>query len=199
MAAYYVNKFKDPCRPVNTSVYERSGYVGGRSQDNMFRVHFKISNPVATSSSSENATTNFDATAPAENKDKGLFALKPMNCPGHCLIFASEERSYRTLPWRVADFSVLHRNEASGALSGLTRVRKFQQDDGHIFCTFDQVNRELEGMFDFMTYVYALFGFPSNSNFPLVRIHIWGSWRTGIGRRSNSSKRCRLSEGTIGC
>ncbi len=129
-------------------------------QDNTFRVPFKISNPVATSSSSENATTNFDATAPAENKDKGLFALKPMNCPGHCLIFASEERSYRTLPWRVADFSVLHRNEASGALSGLTRVRKFQQDDGHIFCTFDQVNRELQGMFDFMTYVYALFGLP---------------------------------------
>lgn len=129
-------------------------------QDGMFRVPFKISNPVATSSSSENATTNIDATAPAENKDKGLFALKPMNCPGHCLMYASEERSYRSLPWRVADFSVLHRNEASGALSGLTRVRKFHQDDGHIFCTVDQVNRELEGIFDFMTYVYARFGFP---------------------------------------
>ena len=83
-----------------------------------------------------------------------------MNCPGHCLMFASEERSYRTLPWRVADFSVLHRNEASGALSGLTRVRKFQQDDAHIFCTVDQVTSELQGMFDFMTYVYNLFGFP---------------------------------------
>lgn len=167
-------------------------------QDDMFRVPFKISNPVAASSTSENATTTIDATAPAENKDKGLFALKPMNCPGHCLMFASEERSYRTLPWRVADFSVLHRNEASGALSGLTRVRKFQQDDGHIFCTVDQVTRELEGMFDFMTYVYSLDS-PSNSNFPLILIHTWGSWRIGIGRRSNSSKRCRLSEETIGC
>lgn len=54
----------------------------------------------------------------------------------------------------------MYRNEASGALSGLTRVRKFQQDDGHIFCTVDQVTKELEGMFDFMTYVYVLFGFP---------------------------------------
>ena len=52
--------------------------------------------------------------------------LKPMNCPGHCLIFRHRERSYRELPWRVADFGVLHRNEASGALHGLTRVRKFQ-------------------------------------------------------------------------
>jgi threonyl-tRNA synthetase len=75
-------------------------------------------------------------------------------------MFASEERSYPALPWRVADFSVLHRNEASGALSGLTRVRKFQQDDAHIFCTIDQVGDELQGMFDFMTHVYSLFGFP---------------------------------------
>ena len=64
-----------------------------------------------------------------------------MNCPGHCLIFGSRERSYRELPLRVADFGVLHRNEASGALSGLTRVRRFQQDDAHIFCTLDQVGR----------------------------------------------------------
>lgn len=57
------------------------------------------------------------------------WALKPMNCPGHCLIFRHRERSYKELPIRMADFGVLHRNEASGALSGLTRVRKFQQDD----------------------------------------------------------------------
>jgi len=94
------------------------------------------------------------------DKNKDLFALKPMNCPGHAIMFASEERSYRNLPWRIADFSVLHRNEASGALSGLTRVRKFQQDDGHIFCTAEQVPAELRGMLTFMTYVYGLFGFP---------------------------------------
>lgn len=63
--------------------------------------------------------------------------LKPMNCPGHCLIFKNSAHSYRELPIRYADFGVLHRNELSGALSGLTRVRRFQQDDAHIFCRQD--------------------------------------------------------------
>ena len=71
--------------------------------------------------------------------DKEKFAMKPMNCPGHCLIFDARERSYKELPIRMAEFGVLHRNEASGALSGLTRVRRFVQDDAHIFCTPDQV------------------------------------------------------------
>jgi len=71
--------------------------------------------------------------------EKDQWALKPMNCPGHCLLFAHRERSYRELPMRIADFGVLHRNEASGALTGLTRVRRFQQDDTHIFCREDQV------------------------------------------------------------
>ena len=72
--------------------------------------------------------------------EKQKWALKPMNCPGHCIMFGHRERSYRELPIRMADFGVLHRNEASGALNGLTRVRKFQQDDTHIFCTQDQVS-----------------------------------------------------------
>ena len=71
--------------------------------------------------------------------DKEKFGLKPMNCPGHCLIFDSDIRSWRDLPLRLADFGVLHRNELSGALSGLTRVRRFQQDDAHIFCALEQV------------------------------------------------------------
>lgn len=69
------------------------------------------------------------------------FGLKPMNCPAHCLMFAQSKRSYRELPMRLADFGVLHRNEFSGALHGLTRVRRFQQDDAHIFCTPAQVRR----------------------------------------------------------
>ena len=63
-----------------------------------------------------------------------VHGLKPMNCPGHCLIFKNKVHSYRELPIKLADFGVLHRNELSGALSGLTRVRRFQQDDAHIFC-----------------------------------------------------------------
>ena len=73
--------------------------------------------------------------------EKEQFALKPMNCPGHCLMFGSRTRSWRELPLRFADFGVLHRNELSGALSGLTRVRRFQQDDAHIFCMRSQVNK----------------------------------------------------------
>ncbi|KAL9635342.1 MAG: hypothetical protein Q9164_003523 [Protoblastenia rupestris] len=92
--------------------------------------------------------------------EKRKWALKPMNCPGHCIMFGHRERSYRELPLRMADFGVLHRNEASGALNGLTRVRKFQQDDTHIFCTQDQITQEIEGLFDFLKCVYGLFGFP---------------------------------------
>lgn len=91
--------------------------------------------------------------------EKESYALKPMNCPGHCILFKSRERSYRELPWRVADFGVIHRNEFSGALSGLTRVRRFQQDDAHIFCTEDQIETEIEGVFDFLQTLYGLFGF----------------------------------------
>jgi tRNA synthetase class II (G, H, P, S and T)/anticodon tRNA-binding protein len=84
--------------------------------------------------------------------------MKPMNCPGHCLIFASKERSYRELPLRMAEFGVLHRNEASGALSGLTRVRRFIQDDSHIFCREDQIGPEISGLFDFLEVVYGKLG-----------------------------------------
>lgn len=91
--------------------------------------------------------------------EKETFGLKPMNCPGHCLMFKARERSYRELPWRVADFGAIHRNEFSGALSGLTRVRRFQQDDAHIFCTQDQIEQEIENIFDFLKFMYGVFGF----------------------------------------
>lgn len=91
--------------------------------------------------------------------EKEKWALKPMNCPGHALIFGHRERSYRELPIRMADFGVLHRNEASGALTGLTRVRRFQQDDTHIFCTEEQVHSEVLSLFDFLKEVYGKFGF----------------------------------------
>ena len=91
--------------------------------------------------------------------DKETFALKPMNCPGHCLMFAMRDRSYKELPLRFADFGVIHRNEASGALSGLTRVRRFVQDDAHIFCRANQIEEEVVGCFDFLRHVYGLFGF----------------------------------------
>ncbi|KAG5923634.1 hypothetical protein E4U53_003537 [Claviceps sorghi] len=88
--------------------------------------------------------------------DDASYGLKPMNCPGHCLIFASKPRSYRDLPVRYADFSPLHRNEISGALSGLTRVRRFHQDDGHIFCRPCQVEDEIKKTLDFVKVVYTV-------------------------------------------
>ncbi|GEQ70191.1 hypothetical protein JCM33374_g3867 [Metschnikowia sp. JCM 33374] len=91
--------------------------------------------------------------------EKETFGLKPMNCPGHCILFKSRERSYRELPWRVADFGVIHRNEFSGALSGLTRVRRFQQDDAHIFCQQEQIEQEIAGVFAFLEKIYGTFGF----------------------------------------
>ena len=92
--------------------------------------------------------------AEAEIGEDEEFGLKPMNCPGHCLLFASETRSYRDLPIRYADFSALHRNEISGALTGLTRVRKMHQDDGHIFCRPSQIEAEIKRTMDFIDLVY---------------------------------------------
>nr|XP_044635379.1 threonine--tRNA ligase 1, cytoplasmic isoform X2 [Equus asinus] len=96
--------------------------------------------------------------------EKELFALKPMNCPGHCLMFDHRPRSWRELPLRMADFGVLHRNELSGALTGLTRVRRFQQDDAHIFCAIEQIEDEIKGCLDFLRTVYSVFGFSFKLN-----------------------------------
>uniref|UniRef100_A0A7S4EW97 Probable threonine--tRNA ligase, cytoplasmic n=1 Tax=Chrysotila carterae TaxID=13221 RepID=A0A7S4EW97_CHRCT len=86
------------------------------------------------------------------------FGLKPMNCPGHCLMFKHRPRSYRELPIRMADFGVLHRNELSGALTGLTRVRRFQQDDAHIFCMVSQIKQEVRGCLEMIKTVYDWLG-----------------------------------------
>jgi threonyl-tRNA synthetase len=93
-----------------------------------------------------------------EGGEEAEYGLKPMNCPGHCLIFASQTRSYRDLPIRYADFSPLHRNEISGALSGLTRVRRFHQDDGHIFCRPSQIRDEIAKTLDFVRLTYGVLG-----------------------------------------
>lgn len=90
--------------------------------------------------------------------DESHYGLKPMNCPGHCVMFSKHDRSYRDLPVRFADFSPLHRNESSGALSGLTRVRKFHQDDGHIFCEPSQIKSEIESCLALIETSYCVFG-----------------------------------------
>jgi threonyl-tRNA synthetase len=91
--------------------------------------------------------------------EKRTYALKPMNCPGHIEVFKSDLRSYRDLPMRYGEFGACHRNETSGALHGIMRVRGFTQDDGHIFCTEDQIQDEVTLFNQVAMQVYADFGF----------------------------------------
>jgi threonyl-tRNA synthetase len=93
----------------------------------------------------------------SHDREQG-FALKPMNCPGHMLLFGSRMRSYRELPMRFAESSTLHRDEPGGTLHGLLRVKHVTQDDAHIFCTPDQIENEIFGCLDFAAYLYDLFG-----------------------------------------
>jgi threonyl-tRNA synthetase len=86
-----------------------------------------------------------------------LFAIKPMNCPGHMVLFASALRSYKDLPLRYAEAAPLHRNERAGTLHGLTRVRHVTQDDAHIFCTREQIEDEIFGCLDYAAFLYGLF------------------------------------------
>jgi threonyl-tRNA synthetase len=95
----------------------------------------------------------------AESRDERVLAVKPMNCPGHVLIFRNRLRSYRELPLRLAEFGSCHRNEPSGALHGIMRVRGFTQDDGHIFCTEDQVTAEAIAFCQLLLSIYRDFGF----------------------------------------
>ncbi|MDX1391443.1 MAG: threonine--tRNA ligase, partial [Rheinheimera sp.] len=91
--------------------------------------------------------------------EKREYAIKPMNCPGHIQIFNQGLKSYRDLPLRMAEFGCCHRNEPSGALHGLMRVRGFTQDDAHIFCTEDQISAEVSGCIDMVYETYKTFGF----------------------------------------
>ena len=99
-------------------------------------------------------------TTESEKRD---FAIKPMNCPGHVQIFNSDLRSYRDLPLRYGEFGACHRNEPSGALHGIMRVRAFTQDDGHIFCTEDQIQAECTAFNQLALAVYRDFGFDRRS------------------------------------
>jgi threonyl-tRNA synthetase len=89
---------------------------------------------------------------------ESLYGLKPMNCPGHMLLFNTQLRSYRDLPIRYAEAAVLHRDEPTGSLQGLTRARQFSQDDAHVFCVEDQIQEEIDAMFDYVDFLYDRFG-----------------------------------------
>ena len=127
---------------LDKSLWETSGHWGWYAE-NMFGVK------------TAGALVNPDD----EDADQRVFALKPMNCPGHVQIFKHGLKSYRDLPMRLAEFGAVHRYEPSGALHGLLRVRAFTQDDAHIFCTADQLEAEILKINDLMMSVYDHFGF----------------------------------------
>lgn len=129
---YRRNGFQEVLTPqvFDLGLFERSGHLA-HYRDNMFMVQ-------------------------AGDHEMGL---KPMNCPGHTVIYRTQRRSYRDLPMRLADFGRLHRFEMSGVIAGLFRVRSFSQDDGHIFCTFDQIHQEVANVAQLILDLYRLFGF----------------------------------------
>ena len=129
---YQDNGYEEVKAPqlLDRSLWERSGHWA-KYRDNMF-------------------------TTESENR---YYALKPMNCPGHIQIFNSKLRSYRDLPLRIGEFGQCHRNESSGSLHGLMRVRGFTQDDGHMFCTEDQILADCEAFTALVQKVYKTFGF----------------------------------------
>jgi len=121
--------------------------------------------------------------------DEDEYGVKPMNCPGHCYLFATRKYSYRDLPIRFADFSRLHRYEPSGTLAGLTRVRSMAQDDAHIYCTPEQLDAELDQFIAMTREVYGVFGFDqidvSLQTRPekfLGRIELWDAAEAALRR-----------------
>ncbi|GAB5461184.1 threonine--tRNA ligase [Hoeflea alexandrii] len=148
LVAYMRRRLENDYEEVNApqildkSLWETSGHWGWY-QENMFAVK------------SAHAFTNPDD----QEADNRIFALKPMNCPGHVQIFKHGLKSYRDLPVRLAEFGNVHRYEPSGALHGLMRVRAFTQDDAHVFCTEEQLEAECLKINDLMMSVYRDFGF----------------------------------------
>ncbi|HZR94977.1 MAG TPA: threonine--tRNA ligase [Gaiellaceae bacterium] len=134
-----------------------------RRRENRARGYVEVKTPLlydietyVTSGHYDNYRDNMFFTR--SHGDDREFALKPMNCPGHMLLFGSQLRSYRDLPYRYAESSTLHRDELGGTLHGLLRVKHITQDDAHIFCSADQIEDEIFGCLDYASYLYDLFG-----------------------------------------
>jgi threonyl-tRNA synthetase len=138
---------------------------------------------------------NYHADMFVTESEKRTFAVKPMNCPCHIQVFNQGIKSYRDLPYRLAEFGSCHRNEASGALHGLMRVRGFVQDDAHIFCTEDQIQSEGITFIDLLHSVYADFGFKEIiyklATRPVNRIgadDVWDKAEAALGQALDARK-----------
>jgi threonyl-tRNA synthetase len=118
------------------------------------------------------------------------YAIKPMNCPGCCLVYKTNQHSYRQLPLRLAELGLVHRHEASGVMHGLFRVRQFTQDDAHIFCTPDQIEQEIIGIINLTFEIYRAFGFEDFhielSTMPMKHIGSEQIWQTATDALKNA-------------
>lgn len=128
--------------------------------------------------------------------DERDFSLKPMNCPSHCLLYQAERKSYRDLPWRVADFGRLHRYERSGVMHGLNRVRTFCQDDAHVFCRLDQLQTEISTFISMLNEIYHTLGMDNYviylSTRPEKRMGADEIWDTAEGALGEALKSLNL-------
>ena len=146
--------------PRGKFVYDR--LLAYMRSENEQRGYQEISTPIVLSSElwkQSGHYENFKENMYFTEFEERDFAVKPMNCPGGCLLFSERTPSYRELPIRNADFGILHRLELSGVLHGLLRVREFRQDDAHIFCTPEQLEAEIIAIIKYTTDVYKHFGF----------------------------------------
>ena len=126
------------------------------------------------------------------HEDEKLLALKPMNCPGHMLLFGERRRSYRELPLRYAESSTLHRDERGGTLHGLLRVKHITQDDAHVFVTEEQIQDEIHGMVEYVWYLYDLFGLTPKAELstrPEKRLGTDEQWDRAEGALEEALKR----------
>jgi threonyl-tRNA synthetase len=133
-----------------------------RRRENLRRGYLEVKTPLLYDIETYKTSGHYDNYADniffVQGRSGEQTALKPMNCPGHMLLFGSQLRSYRDLPLRYAESSTLHRDEPSGTLHGLLRVRHITQDDAHVFVTEDQIQDEIDGMLDFARFLYERFG-----------------------------------------
>jgi threonyl-tRNA synthetase len=155
---YAVEGYEEVITPqaFDPKLFRTSGHLGNYNE-NMYRLWTEdlLEDAVAKNQDGTDKT----AVELVKQLQDNSFAIKPMNCPSHCVIFGSRRRSYRELPWRVADFGRLHRYERGGVVHGLSRVRTFCQDDAHIFCTRDQVPSEIERFIKMLYAAYKAFNF----------------------------------------
>ncbi|KAK6520112.1 hypothetical protein TWF506_000399 [Arthrobotrys conoides] len=161
-AQYALYGFQEVITPTifNDALWEKSGHLEN-FRDDMFRVisgKRKVAKRLEGEGEVGKGLNAGVGEEEGDGEEEGGYSLKPMNCPGHCLLYKVRGHGYSDLPLRFAEFAPLHRDEIRSALTGLTRVRRFHQDDAHIFCRRDQIATEISSTLSMLETVYSVFG-----------------------------------------